>query len=89
MIKPFKKWGLYFVGTISPMSRKKKYIPVCTNYVTKWVEAKALLRATKNSVIEFIYEDIFTHFGIPHENVIDNGTVSFKIYERNNIKIWD
>ena len=41
--------------------------------MTKWVEEKVLLRATDNSVIEFIYEDIFTHFGVPREIVFDNG----------------
>jgi transposase InsO family protein len=28
----------------------------------------------KNSVIKFIYEDIFTHFGVPREIVTDQGT---------------
>ena len=41
--------------------------------MTKWVEEKSLLRATEKSVIEFIYEEIFTCFGIPCEIVIDNG----------------
>ena len=56
------------------MSRWKNYILVCTNYVTKWVEAKALFRATKNYVVEFIYEDIFTHLGVPCEIVTNEGT---------------
>jgi len=47
---------------------------VCTNYVTKWVEAKALFSATENSVVDFIYEDIFTRFGVPREIVIDQGS---------------
>ena len=55
------------------MSREKKYILICIDYVTKWVEAKSLLRATEKSVIEFIYEDIFTCFGVPHEIVTDQG----------------
>jgi transposase InsO family protein len=74
MIEPFEKWALDFVGPISPMSRKKNYILVCTDYVTKWVEAKSLFRATEKSVVEFIYEDIFTRFGVPHEIVTDQGT---------------
>ena len=56
MIEPFDKWDLDFVGSISPMSCKKKYIMVYTVYVTKWVEAKALLRATEKSMVEFIYQ---------------------------------
>jgi transposase InsO family protein len=74
MIESFEKWALDFVGPISPMSRKKKCILVCTDYVTKWVDAKSLFRATKKSVVEFFYEDIFTFFGVPHEIVRDQGT---------------
>ena len=74
MIEPFEKWALDFLGPISPMSRKKKYILVCTDYVTKWVEAKALFRAIEKLVVEFIYEEIFTQFGVPREIVTDQGT---------------
>ena len=74
MIEPFEKWALDFVGPIYPMYRKKKYILVCIDYVTKWVEAKALFRATEKSVVEFIYEEIFTRFGVPREIVTDQGT---------------
>ena len=44
------------------------------DYVTKWVEAKYLFRATEKSVVEFIYEEIFTQFGVPREIVTDQGT---------------
>ena len=46
---------------------------VCTDYVPKWVEAKALFSATKHAVVNFLYEDIFTRFGVPREIVIDQG----------------
>jgi hypothetical protein len=74
MIKPFEKRALDFVGPIFPMSRKKNYILVCTYYVTKWVEAIALFRAIEKSIVEFIYEDILTHLGVPSEIVIDQVT---------------
>ena len=54
LIEPFET--LDFVGPITPMSRKKRYILVCTNYVTKWVEEKALYQANEQSVIDFLFE---------------------------------
>ena len=44
------------------------------DYVTKWIEAKALFRATNKSVVEFIYEEIFTLFGVPREIVTNQGS---------------
>ena len=38
-----------------------------------WVEDKSLARDTKKIVIDFLYEDIFTHFGVPREIVTDHG----------------
>lgn len=57
-----------------PMSRKKKYIMVYTDYVTKWAEAKALYQANEQSVVDFMFEEIFTRFGVPREIVTDQGT---------------
>jgi transposase InsO family protein len=74
MIEPFERWALDFVVPISPMSRKKNYILVCTYYVTKWVEEKSLFRATEKYFFEIIYEDIFTRFGVPREIFTDQGT---------------
>ena len=35
LLEPFEKWELDFVGSISLPSNKKKYILVCTDYVTE------------------------------------------------------
>ena len=74
LIEPFEKWALYFVGTISPMSRKKRCVLVCTDYVTKWVEAKAFPRDNEQAMVYFLYEYIFTWFGVTREIVTDQGT---------------
>ena len=55
--------GLDFVGPIIPMSRKKKYILVCIDYVTKWVEAKALYQANEQSVVDFLFDEILLDSG--------------------------
>jgi transposase InsO family protein len=72
-IEPFEKWVLNFVGPSNPASKKKNYILVCTDYVTKWVEAKSLPVASEQSVVDFLFNDIFTRFGVP-QIVTDQGT---------------
>jgi hypothetical protein len=56
VIEPPEKWALNFVGPINPMSQRKKYILVCIDYVTKWVEAKALYSASEQFVIDFLFK---------------------------------
>eukprot|EP00253_Pinus_taeda_P028167 PITA_28167 len=72
--KQYVKRALDFIGPINLPSKQKKYILVCTDYVTNWVEAKALVSATENLVVNFLYEDIFTRFGVPREIVTDQGS---------------
>jgi len=43
VIEHFEKWALNFVGPINPMYRRKRYILVCMDYVTKWVDAKSCI----------------------------------------------
>jgi transposase InsO family protein len=74
VIEPFEKWALDFVGPINPISRIKKYISVCTDYVTKWVESKALYSTNEQSIVDFLFEEIFTRFGVPREIVTNQGT---------------
>eukprot|EP00253_Pinus_taeda_P005775 PITA_05775 len=73
LIETFEKWALDFIGPINTPSKQIKYILVCTDYVTKWVEAKELFSTTEHSVVSFLYEYIFTRFGVPREIVTDQG----------------
>eukprot|EP00253_Pinus_taeda_P030041 PITA_30041 len=72
--EPFEKWGIEFVGPINPPSKQKTYIIVCTDYLTKWEETKAIKAATKEKVAAFLRENIFYKFGYPRELVTDQGS---------------
>ena len=41
--------------------------------MTKWVEAMALVKSNDQDVIDFLYKEIFTHFGVPKEIITDGG----------------
>ena len=73
VIEPFDRWALDFIGPISPHSKQKAYNVVCTDYMTKWVEAVALAKANDQAMIDFLYSEIFTRFGVPKEVVTDRG----------------
>lgn len=55
-LEPFEKWGINFFGHIDPLSKGKHYILVCTNYVTKWVETKALPTTKEERVVDILYK---------------------------------
>eukprot|EP00253_Pinus_taeda_P029982 PITA_29982 len=57
--EPSEKWGMDFVGPINPPLNQKQYIIVCTDYLTKWAETKAIKAATEEKVAEFLRENIF------------------------------
>jgi hypothetical protein len=63
--EPFMKWGLDFIGLIklTKILIGKKYILVVIDYVTKWVEAKALKTNTTIVITIFLYEYFLTKFG--------------------------
>ena len=56
VVEPFDRWALDFVGPISHPSKQNVYIMVCIDYMTKWVEATALVRATDQVVVDLLFE---------------------------------
>ena len=68
--------GPGFCRPIDPPSKQKVYTLVCIDYMTKWVEATALVRAIDQVVMDFMFEVIFTRSRVPKEIVKRWGTIA-------------
>ncbi|GKB51398.1 putative nucleotidyltransferase, ribonuclease H, partial [Tanacetum coccineum] len=68
----FDIWGLDFMGPFPP-SNNNHYILVAVDYVSKWVEAKALPTNDARVVVKFL-KNLFARFGIPKDFISDRGT---------------
>ena len=64
--RAFAKWGIDFVRPIDSLAHKThaQYIIVATNYVTKWVEAKAPQNNDAHTIAKFLYEYVFKRYGL-------------------------
>nr|GEY18324.1 reverse transcriptase domain-containing protein [Tanacetum cinerariifolium] len=65
----FNVWGIDFMGPF-PSSRRKKYILVAIDYLSKWVEAKALPTNDARVVCKFL-KSLFARFRTPHAMISD------------------
>ncbi|GJZ65267.1 reverse transcriptase domain-containing protein [Tanacetum coccineum] len=68
----FDVWGIDFMGPF-PSSRGNKYILVAVDYLSKWVEAKALPTNDARVVVKFL-KSLFARFGTPRSIINDCGT---------------
>ncbi|GJX37692.1 reverse transcriptase domain-containing protein [Tanacetum coccineum] len=68
----FDVWGIDFMGPF-PSSRGNKYILVAVDYLSKWVEAKALPTNDARVVCKFL-KSLFARFGSPRVIISDRGT---------------
>ncbi|GJR28033.1 reverse transcriptase domain-containing protein [Tanacetum coccineum] len=71
----FDLWGIDFMGPF-PSSRGNKYILVAVDYLSKWVEAKALPTNDARVVVKFL-KSFFSRFGAPRVIISDRGTYFF------------
>ncbi|GJS34476.1 reverse transcriptase domain-containing protein [Tanacetum coccineum] len=68
----FNVWGIDFMGPF-PSSRGNKYILVAVDYLSKWVEAKALPTNDPRVVVKFL-KSLFSRFGALRAIISDRGT---------------
>ncbi|GJZ63342.1 reverse transcriptase domain-containing protein [Tanacetum coccineum] len=68
----FDVWGIDFMGPF-PSSKGNKYLKVAVDYLSKWVEAKALPTNDARVVCKFL-KSLFARFGAPRAIISDRGT---------------
>ena len=68
----FDIWGIDFMGPFKP-SNKCLYILVAVDYVSKWVEARALPTNNASVVVAFVRKQ-FSRFGAPKALISDRGS---------------
>nr|GFC63238.1 reverse transcriptase domain-containing protein [Tanacetum cinerariifolium] len=68
----FDVWGIDFIGSF-PSSRGNKYILVVVDYLSKWIEAKALPTNDARVVCKFL-KSLFARFRTPRAIISDRGT---------------
>ncbi|GJX55094.1 reverse transcriptase domain-containing protein [Tanacetum coccineum] len=72
IVKSLTFWGIDFMGPF-PSSKGNKYILVAVDYLSKWVEAKALPTNDARVVCKFL-KSLFARFGAPRAIISDRGT---------------
>nr|GEZ75887.1 reverse transcriptase domain-containing protein [Tanacetum cinerariifolium] len=68
----FDVWSIDFMGPF-PSLKGNKYILVAVDYLSKWVEAKALPTNDARVVVKFL-KSLFSRFGTPKAIISDRGT---------------
>ncbi|XP_074342649.1 uncharacterized protein LOC141680280 [Apium graveolens] len=70
---PFDTWGVDIMGPFSPTKGNIRFLLVVVDYMTKWVEAKAVAHTTSTVCQKKFHEHILTRFRIPCVLITDNG----------------
>nr|GFB27592.1 reverse transcriptase domain-containing protein [Tanacetum cinerariifolium] len=71
-LRDFDVWGIDFMGPFSS-SKGNKYTLVAVDYLSKWVEGKALPTNDARVVAKFL-KSLFSRFGTPKAIISDRGT---------------
>jgi transposase InsO family protein len=72
--QPWETVSTDLVGPLPRSSRGNCYVVVMQDRFTKWVQCRAVRKATARAVTQALYEDVITRFGCPVTVISDNGT---------------
>ena len=73
-IQPFQRWGIDLIGVLPKTNKGNRWIVTAIDYATGWPVARAIPEATQTAIADFIYEEIYMHYGAPQEIFTDGGS---------------
>ena len=68
------RWGIDFAGPLPETEKGNKYVLVCIEHCTKWIELIALPSKSSGNVARTFVDNILSRFGAPAEVLTDQGT---------------
>ena len=71
---PFELVGIDIVGPFKITARKNKYVLVCVDYFTNWIEAAPLKTLEAEETANLFFKLIITRHGCPSKILTDQGT---------------
>ncbi|KAL8089245.1 hypothetical protein AgCh_038872 [Apium graveolens] len=83
-VEVFDVWGIDFMGPFIS-SCNNQYILLAVDYVSKWVEVKALPTNDIKVVLSFLHKQIFTRFGMPQVIISDENSKFTSMMQRYNV----
>ncbi|GJT78486.1 retrovirus-related pol polyprotein from transposon TNT 1-94 [Tanacetum coccineum] len=83
----FDVWGIDFMGPFMS-SQGNKYILVAVDYLSKWVEAKALPTNDARVVVKFL-KSLFARFGTPRAIISDRVITHNAAYQADDLDAYD
>jgi len=72
-VQPFERWGIDLIGRLPKTRSGNRWIITAIDYATSWPVAKAVAVATEDVIADFIFDEIYMHYGAPQEIFTDGG----------------
>jgi hypothetical protein len=72
-IQPFQRWGIDLIGRLPTTMNGNRWIITAIDYATGWPTAKAIPVASEEAIADFIFTEIYMHYGAPQEIFTDGG----------------
>ena len=72
-IQSFQRWEIDLIDILRKTANNNRWIITAIDYATGWPVAKAIPRATEDVIADFIFNEIYMHYGAPQELFSDGG----------------